>query len=247
MGWIWLDGCLLHQEEFGWSFFRSNGFQEGVYETIRVEHQRIPLLKEHLCRLFRSRTLRDANLKHSLTLNSVEQALRMLSKKNALTCQTLQANLFAYLDNSKRLHLAICIQELKPCENVEIAVLTLQKRNGLEHFFREKTFFTRFLLDDKTKGLPSFPNAEAVFYDPEESLLEGAHSALLFFKDGLVHTPELELPILPSIGRKVTLQTLRAHGIPIREGRFQASDLFKADAVYLLNALRGLLPVVRVS
>jgi branched-subunit amino acid aminotransferase/4-amino-4-deoxychorismate lyase len=245
LDWIWLNGQFYYQEVFGWPFFRSQGLQEGVYETIRFEPAGPSLLKEHVCRLLHSRTLPVASLKSSLSLGYLEKTLGVLSEKNGLIGQTSQANLLAYLD-SKRLHLAISVREMKPCEGVETAILIPQRRNGLERFFQEKTFFARFFLDDKTKCWPPFPETEAVFLTPAGTLLEGARSALLFLKDGVAHTPGLGLPILPSIGRAVMLRALRTQGIPVLEGHFPASDLLKADAVYLLNALRGFLPVERV-
>lgn len=245
MGWIWLNDQFYYQEAFGWPFFKSQGFQEGVYETIRVEPTGASLLKEHACRLLHSRTLPVSDLKSSLSLGYLEKAIGVLLEKNGLIGQTSQANLFAYLD-SKRLHLAISVREMEPCKGVEAAILIPQRRDGLERFFQEKTFFARFFLDDKTKYLPPFPEAEAVFLTPEGTLLEGARSAILFLKDGVAHAPGLGLPILPSIGRAVMLRALRTQGIPVLEGHFPASDLLKADAVYLLNALRGLMPVGRV-
>jgi len=245
LGWIWLNGRFYHQEAFGWPLFKSRGLQEGVYETIRFEPAGARLLKEHVCRLLHSRTLPVADLKGSLSLGYLEKTLGVLSEKNGLIGQTSQANLFAYLD-SRRLHLAVSVREMKPCNGVGTVILIPQRRDGLERFFQEKTFFARFFLDDKTKPLPPFPEAEAVFFTPEGTLLEGARSALLFLKDGVAHTPGLGLPILPSIGRAAMLRALRTQGIPVLEGHFPASDLLKADAVYLLNALRGLLPVGRV-
>lgn len=246
VGWVWFEDRFCYFEEFGWDSLKAHGLENGVYETIRVEaSSTAPLLKEHLDRILKSTTLPVRRLKEKLSYGRIRQILRGLAQKNGLVGSFHSARLLVF-SKKERLVSAVSVQALKPSNGVERIALVFQRREGMEPFFREKTFFARFFLDDQAKHLPLFPKAETVFVSPDGTLLEGAHSAILFLKNKKAFTPSPDLPILSSIGLKSVIRELKGGGIPVFEGRFPAFRLFQADAIYLVNALRGLLPVDRV-
>lgn len=246
MSWVWLDGRFCYEEGFGWAWLKARGIKDGLYETIRLEGSSAPLLRQHLCRILSSKTLPSVSLKEQLSYGRIRPILQRLIQENGLTGRPNLGRLLVYREEG-RLVSAVSVNTFAPADKVDLAILTLQQRRGLEGFFREKTFVARLFMDSQTYSLPAFPKAEAVFASPDGTLLEGAHSAILFLKNGKAFIPSLSLPILPSIGRKFAIQMLKAWGIPLIEGRFPASWLFEAGAIYLVNALRGLLPIETVS
>jgi branched-chain amino acid aminotransferase len=72
---------------------------------------------------------------------------------------------------------------------------------------------------------------EALLLDCEGYVAEGPGANLFFEKDGTLFTPALG-HILPGITRATVLDICRDLGIPCREGRYTAEDLFEADSAF---------------
>jgi len=81
---------------------------------------------------------------------------------------------------------------------------------------------------------------EALLVDAQGSILEAAGSNVFarFEREGLC-TPPLTLPILPGIARERVFGWVRG----VRELRLTAEDLYRADEVFLTNAVRGVVPI----
>jgi para-aminobenzoate synthetase / 4-amino-4-deoxychorismate lyase len=77
---------------------------------------------------------------------------------------------------------------------------------------------------------------DALFFNQREELTEGARSNVFLLKNGLWFTPPVESGLLNGIMRQEILRTK-----PVRVQKLYRDDLLNADAVYLSNALRGLL------
>ncbi|HUG74923.1 MAG TPA: aminotransferase class IV, partial [Acidimicrobiia bacterium] len=65
--------------------------------------------------------------------------------------------------------------------------------------------------------------------------------------DGTLYTPSLDLGILLSITRDVTLECARQEGIPVIEGTFGLDELLAADEVMALSTGKRVLAVGRVG
>ncbi len=82
---------------------------------------------------------------------------------------------------------------------------------------------------------------EVVFVNERGELTEGSFTTLFLERDGLLVTPPVGAGLLPGTLRAELLASGRA-----REEALRPGDLATADAVYLGNSVRGLLPAVRV-
>ncbi len=78
-------------------------------------------------------------------------------------------------------------------------------------------------------------------------LAEGTISNLFFVSRGRLFTPELSLGILPGISRKIAIRLAKKSGLAVREGRYRAGRLFKADECFLTNTSMEIMPMVRVD
>ncbi len=109
------------------------------------------------------------------------------------------------------------------------------------------------------KGLSYGPNmasmrmAKAAGFDNamlvsrEGMMLEGPTNSIGWVVDGCVETPSLDLGILSSITRTVTLEVAADLGIDVREGHFQTSRLDNAAEFFILSTVNEVMPVTRVG
>ena len=88
---------------------------------------------------------------------------------------------------------------------------------------------------------------DALLVSRDGTLLEGPTSAVLWMVNGVIETASLDLGILDSVTRRISLSHARENGIEVREGRFPLSRLVEADEVAVLSSVKEVLPVVAVG
>jgi para-aminobenzoate synthetase/4-amino-4-deoxychorismate lyase len=117
-------------------------------------------------------------------------------------------------------------------------VIAADRVDAGDLLLRHKTTARR-LYDDALEYVKQDPACfDILFFNQRDELTEGARSNVFLLKDSVWLTPPLESGVLNGIMRQEILR--------IREVRVQKlyrEDLQSADAVYLSNALRGLISV----
>ncbi|AGB33052.1 aminotransferase class IV [Natrinema pellirubrum DSM 15624] len=88
---------------------------------------------------------------------------------------------------------------------------------------------------------------EALMCDLEGRIAEGATSNLCFVRNGTLHTPTTDGPVLPGITRGIVLELAREAGIPVREGRYEPAAVRAADEALLTNRTWELRPIETVD
>lgn len=88
---------------------------------------------------------------------------------------------------------------------------------------------------------------DAALIGSSGAVLEGPTFSIGWVKDGVIFTPSLDANILASVTRAAVLEVAEARGIPVREGRFDVSDLLAADEVLSMSTVREVGPVVKVG
>ncbi|NSX12579.1 aminodeoxychorismate synthase component I [Cupriavidus taiwanensis] len=87
---------------------------------------------------------------------------------------------------------------------------------------------------------------DRLFFNPRGELLEGGRSSVFVRVDGRWLTPPLSADILPGVMRAVVLETggaaLGAPGEAVEEAVVTRAMLARAEAIVLVNALRGAMP-----
>jgi para-aminobenzoate synthetase / 4-amino-4-deoxychorismate lyase len=115
-------------------------------------------------------------------------------------------------------------------------VIAPERVDSSDLLLRHKTT-ARSLYDSVLHGLKT-ECFDALFFNEREELTEGARSNVFLRKNGAWFTPSVESGLLDGIMRQEILQTR-----PVRVQKLYLDDLLTADAVYLSNALRGLVRV----
>ena len=102
---------------------------------------------------------------------------------------------------------------------------------------RHKTT-ARALYDRELARAMAAGHFDALFLNERGELTEGARSNLFVERDGLLLTPPASAGLLNGTLRRSLLREGRA-----REATLRPDDLRHADALYVGNGLRGLVPV----
>jgi branched-chain amino acid aminotransferase len=88
---------------------------------------------------------------------------------------------------------------------------------------------------------------EALLRDGDGQVAEGATSNLFFVRDGVLHTPTLDGPVLPGVTRRVVLDLADELGVPVETGHHDPADVRAADEAFLTNTTWELRPVATVD
>ena len=88
---------------------------------------------------------------------------------------------------------------------------------------------------------------EALLLDADGYLTEGTVSNLFFVRDGSLHTPSVDGPVLPGITRSVVLGLAYERGMPVETGRYALGDLLTADEAFLTNTTWEIRPIASVD
>ncbi|HUG75534.1 MAG TPA: aminotransferase class IV [Acidimicrobiia bacterium] len=88
---------------------------------------------------------------------------------------------------------------------------------------------------------------DALLTTMDDVVLELPTASIAWVSDGTLYTPSLDLGILLSITRDVTLGCARQEGIPVIEGTFGLDELLTADEVMALSTGKRVLAVGRVG
>ncbi|QCS43710.1 aminotransferase class IV [Natrinema versiforme] len=84
---------------------------------------------------------------------------------------------------------------------------------------------------------------EALMCDLDGRIAEGATSNLFFVRNGTVHAPSTDGPVLPGITRGIVLEMARDAGISVRERRYEPAAVLEADEAFLTNRTWELRPI----
>lgn len=88
---------------------------------------------------------------------------------------------------------------------------------------------------------------DALLLSRDGIILEGPTSAVIWMVDGVIETASIDLGILDSVTRRISLSQARAHGIEIREGSFPSERLAEAQEVAVLSSVKEVKPVVAIG
>ena len=88
---------------------------------------------------------------------------------------------------------------------------------------------------------------DALLVGRDGSVLEGPTYSIAWIADGGLETPGIDLGILASITRSVTLQVAPSSGLEVREGSFPLDRMLAADEVVAMSTLKEVMPVSRVG
>lgn len=223
-----------------------------LFETMLFKYGKTLFFKEHLKRLFNSALA--LNFKHSKLLKEVKTILeKPRAYENFKKLSFESFNEFLFSKENEFFDESFIKSELKEAG----LRLKLFKDGEFEfEFFKIKPSQSKLLhlakealiKDDlsfhksslRERFLASARKCEAnlcydeAFCDENERLLEGSRTNLVLNLNGKLYTPSLKVGLLNGIYRQVLLQSKH-----IKEKTLLKHELFKADEIWAINSLRG--------
>jgi D-alanine transaminase len=227
-------------------------YGDGVYEVIRTHGGELFLPEDHLRRLADS--ARKIDLKcppRGVLRRAIAGALKRAGHRES----------YAYVQVTRgvafpRSH--VPAPGMKP--TTLVAVWRLKERPA-EQFAKGVSCIT---VEDfrwgrcDVKSVNLLPNAMAVtaarrrgaaeaIFVRNGKLIEGGMSAVFVVKRGRLRLPRLGPEILPSLTRRLVIETARKMRIPVQQGNVTVRQLLAADEVFLASTTAEGVPVVKID
>ena len=228
-------------------------YADAVYEVVPVYAGRPFLLVEHCARLDRS--LRAIGMEPPHGADEWAGILRTLIEANG------GGDMYVYLQVSRgaewgRNHAipkniaptifafaADLPQEAAPDETAGVAAVTCAE----SRWNRCDIKSTSLLANVLSKSEAAAAGATEAIYLADGELHEGSSSAILVVVGRRVCAPPETPAILPSTSRALVLKLAAAAGLDVVVGPVSESRLRAADEIWMCNATRAVLPIVRLD
>lgn len=202
------------------------GFE--LIETLRLEAG-YPLLRLHRERLSASA--------RALGFACDEQQVSLALEGEALCCGTGLFRVRLTLAHDGSCHVSSTPLAEAGGQPLQV-VLASVALDANDYLLRHKTT-ARSRYDHELAALADRPGVfDAIFLNTRGEVCEGARSNVFIERDGLLLTPPLSSGLLPGVMRRQLIESGRAV-----ERLLRLEDLQSAPAIYVANALRGLMPV----
>jgi len=222
---------------------RSFRYGDGIFETMRLHDGRLLWLKEHLARLGKGAAI----LSLVVNVDEIEASLQKVAfaiKKGRVRLHVWRDGDGAYLPVTDK---AAFFIECFPLQPAEPAPVTLTD-------FKDVPLTPSVLAGLKTaNGLPYILAAiharntgfnDALLYC-DGFISEASSSNVFLVRGNKIMTPPLSSACLDGVMRRQVLRWCAEAGIEKEETRLQPKDLLSADALFLTNAMQGIVPVSR--
>jgi para-aminobenzoate synthetase/4-amino-4-deoxychorismate lyase len=202
-----------------------------LFETLRCEAeatQPYPLLERHLTRL-------AASARHFGFAFDPERARATLHEAAALLQGTHRIKLTLATDGQIR----VTSSPLDPLPQGLTKVCISSRRISTDDPLLHHKTTLRALYDAELARVNALGHFDVLFFNERDELAEGARSNVFVDRgDGMLLTPTLDSGVLDGVYRRTLLDEGKA-----REAYLTRADLTSARAIYVANALRGLLRV----
>ena len=203
------------------------GFE--LIETLRLEQGAYPLLTQHLERLQASAQA----LGFACDIEKVTAVLLLAAARDQPGVFRIRLTLA---------HDGSCQLDVQPMAvddgRLWQVVMAGETLDADDYLLRHKTT-ARGRYDRALAALSGRPEVfDAIFLNACGEVCEGARSNVFVERDGVLLTPPLACGLLPGVMRRQLIESGRAV-----EQLLRLEDLQSAPAIYVANALRGLMPV----
>ncbi|GLF92553.1 aminodeoxychorismate lyase [Bacillus safensis] len=247
---IYLNGQYIEEKDATLSPF-DHGFLYGigVFETFTSLAGQVFLLDWHLERL--NQSLRDLCIESTIEKPFVLDIIHTLLNKNQIAGghARIRLNVSAGRGNGFSADpyedpvVFVMISPFQPDSILDEkqGVILQTRRNTPEGSRRLKSHhYMNNLLAKREVG--NDPSLEGIFLTKEDDVAEGITSNVFWRKGDVIYTPSRDTGILNGVTRRYCIETLRAIGASLKEGRFPVSHLLSADEAWVTNSVQGVVP-----
>ncbi len=255
---IYFDGKFVPEEEAKVSVF-DHGllYGDGIFEGIRMYHNRVFKLKEHLVRLFESAKTLD--LRMDMTMDEIAEAVIETCRRNNLKDGYIRLVITRGkgdlgLDPRKcpkpSMFIIASAIRLYPEEFYEkgLEVITVATRRNVPEALNPRIKSLNYLnnilarIEANLFGVP-----EAVMLNQDGYVAEATGDNIFIVRNNRLITPPVYVGILEGITRNAVLKLAKENGIETAEEVFTRHDLYNADECFLTGTAAEIIPVIKID
>ncbi len=255
---IYIDGEFYEKDQAKISVF-DHGllYGDGIFEGIRIYHNRVFRLKQHLSRLFRS--AKYINLDPGVSLETMEEIVLESCRRNELSdgyirlVVTRGVGSLGLAPRTCPKASIICIIDklaIYPPEFYQrgLALLTVSTRRNLVSALDPQTKTMNYLnnilakLEAERSGFE-----EALMLNAEGYVAEAAADNIFVIQGNQLSTPATYLGALPGITRAAVMEIAPAFGLQVSETHITLPDVYGAEECFLTGTAAEVIPVVEVD
>ena len=255
---IWINGRLSVRNTPGTTGAETlnQNLPEAYFETMRLEGNRIPLIHQHFSRLSRGEQVTGVPVPDDLTEHTVLNLLNFPEAKQNLTSKVspvYRVRLTVYGPNDASLHdderirwsltktplfnsgspFRLCVSSIA---RVETSLLVLTAKTG------RRNHYTEALKEALELGFD-----DALMLSDKGFVSETTIANLFWYSGDSFHCPEPECFPLEGIGLRAFANALSGQEIKLNTVAYTLDELLQAEAVWMINALRGPVPVASIN
>jgi branched-chain amino acid aminotransferase len=229
-------------------------FGDSLFETIKVQNNKVLRIEAHLDRLALSASLLDFPRNHDEVRTNLLQTAERCPWPLARLRLTLTRGICNGLAVPPAQHARTIITAVSCSEPDDIqrkagatCVFAPNRRvNPLSHLpqmkrgnYADCLYAARYA---QSRGA-----REALFRTDEGHILEGATSNLFLIRDKTLITPAAGELVLAGVMRRQVLQAADTLGFTVRQQPIDMQTLFQADEAFLTNAIIEIMPIARLE
>jgi 4-amino-4-deoxychorismate lyase len=89
--------------------------------------------------------------------------------------------------------------------------------------------------------------ADGVVLDLDHNVIETSMANLIWFKSGVLYTPNLDKAGVAGVMRRRVLELAKQESIAVKIGEYKLSELLSADELFITNSILGVAPIKQVG
>ncbi len=231
-------------------------YGDGCFETLRLYGGSFFKLGSHLRRLKEAAGYLGLVYPGELEAGRLKRDIAKLAKKNGLESgdaiarmQIWRGGIRGYRPQAEAAtHYSLMVTGLPPSDDA-ITLSTVHTRR-----IPSAALPSRFKLCNNINYIAAVKEAsakgadDALMQTVEGYVSETTIANIFWIKGNTVYTPSESCDLLPGITRAVILELLKGDSrYRLREGSYRPEDLMDADAAWICNSVREIVPVARVN
>lgn len=229
---------------------RAFKYGDGLFESIRMINQKMPLFQLHFNRLQQGCSILKLNLPKNFDEKFLEKEILKLTQKQAISNNArIRVSIFRssgglYFPTNSQAEFLI-----EAFEEKEVA-FTLNKKGLVVNIYSEIVKPQNIFSSIKTNNAliyilaAIFQNENkldaCLLLNPKSRIIESIDSNIFLVKNNEVVTPHINEGCVQGVMRTYLLELLLKNQIIVREKTIALEELFDADEVFLTNAIRGI-------
>lgn len=230
-------------------------YGDGVFETFRTYSSNTFLLDEHLNRLFAGLNAIGIQSPKALQNKALKPLLLSLLQKNNLKSTGAIIRLQVWRGGGRgyqpkrniQTHFSVtvssCPNSFMPPDLTTVEHCRIPSQSLPQVKFTNSINYILAAREAFQKGAD-----DALMQTVDNRIAETTMANIFWCKGSTIFTPDIDCDLLPGITRNIILKlTKKQPGFEVEEGKYHLNDLLEADAVWICNSVREVLPVQSVD